>query len=852
MIRVALKGLLGRKLRAMLTAFAIVLGVAMISGAFVLTDTLGKSFDGIYTDTYKAADAVVSSTKTVKAENGDSKKVAFSAQVLQQIQDLPGVQLAQGTIEDESRLVDRTGKPIGGAANGIAVGVDPHGSQRLNPLQLVSGRWPSGDHEIALDTSTARKHHFAPGQTVGAFGEGPLARYRISGIVRFGTENALGGATISVFDLATAQRLFHKQGRLDLIRIAARDGVTAAQVVAQARPLLTASERVRSSADQAKADSKDTQADLSFVKYFLLGFGGIALFVGGFVIANTLAITVAQRMRELATLRTLGASRRQVLISVVLESIVIGLLGSIAGLFLGLGIAKGLTALLEASGLELPSSSLVLSMRTIVLSIGTGTLIALLASLRPASRATRVEPIAAVREGATMPASRFARFAPVASGVVGALALALFGYGAFASDVEIKLRMATLIGGVLLLFVGVAMIANRVVRPLAFILGAPAARLGGAPGRLARQNAVRNPSRTASTAAAVMIGLSLITFVAVLGSGLKSSFTTAVNQQFVGDYAVSAGKGAVLTPEAAARVAGVPGVEAVSQIRTDEAKLGRTTVQVTGVDADLMRVVEVPWSTGSDDLPGKLGRNGTIVVKRFADDHALVVGSPLVLHTSGGKTLHLRVKGILDPPKGGSPVSEVSISNTTFDRTYVDHRNDLTLVNVHGGPSEQNTARLEQSLTAFPSAVLETRDEFKASRTKQIGQSLKMLYALLGLSVIVSLFGVINTLVLSVFERTREIGMLRAVGMTRSQVRRMIRQESIVTALIGAALGIGVGLFLAALTTRAIAQYGIGFAVPYGTLIVFVGVAVAAGTLAAILPARRASRLDVLQALQYE
>jgi putative ABC transport system permease protein len=527
MIKVALKGLLGRKLRAFLTAFAIVLGVAMISGAFVLTDTLGKSFDSIYTDSYKAADAVVSSRKSVETDLGGKKTLAYSAKVLTDVKSLPGVELAQGSIEDESRLVDRTGTPIGKISDGIAVGIDPQADHSLTPLKLVKGSWPSGDHQIAIDKTTAATNHFSIGQTVGSFGEGPLARYRISGLVRFGKTNALGGATISVYDLATAQRLFNKQGKLDLIRVRARDGITSAQVVQQIRPLMTTSTQVKSALEQAKADSSETQGDLNVMKYFLLGFGGIALFVGGFVIANTLAITVAQRMRELATLRTLGASRRQVLVSVVLEALAIGVLGSIVGLFLGLGIAMGLTALLAATGVDLPSSSPVMSMRTVIVSIGTGTLIALLASLRPASRATRVEPIAAVREGATMPTSRFARFAPAASGIVGALSLALFGYGAFASDVEIKLRMATLVTGVLLLFVSVAMIASRVVKPLAFIVGAPAARLGGAPGRLARQNAVRNPSRTASTAAAVMIGLALITFVAVLGEGLKTSFTTS-------------------------------------------------------------------------------------------------------------------------------------------------------------------------------------------------------------------------------------------------------------------------------------------------------------------------------------
>jgi len=414
-------------------------------------------------------------------------------------------------------------------------------------------------------------------------------------------------------------------------------------------------------------------------------------------------------------------------------------------------------------------------------------------------------------------------------------------------------RIVSLVLGVLLMFVAVAMIATRVVRPLAFVLGAPGARFGGIAGRLARQNAVRNPSRTASTAAAVMIGLALITFVAVIGEGFKSSFTSAVDELFVADYSVSAGNtNALLTNKAAKAVAKAPGVEAVSEMRSGEAKVDGKTVLVTGVDGNVTKVIQTTWSSGSDSVPGQLGRDGAFLTKRYADDHSLTVGSPLTVKTPTGRSFSLHVKGILDPPKGGSPFGEVSVSTATFDESFVNHDNDLTLLNMKGGESTANTAALERSLTAFPAAVVETREEFKNNRTSEITSALQILYALLGLSVIVSLFGVINTLVLSVFERTRELGMLRAVGMTRRQVRRMIRHESVVTALIGAALGIGVGIFLAVLTTTALSKYGIVFAVPYGTLIVFVGVAILAGMLAAILPARRASRLNVLDALQYE
>jgi len=851
MIAVALKGLLGRKFRAALTAFAIVLGVAMISGAFVLTDTFGKSLDHIYKQSYAASDAVISSEEAVNTADTTPEAPAFSAEVLRKVERLPGVRLAQASIEDQARLVDRNGKAIGTAGNGTAVGVDATADQSLNPLQLVAGDWPRGDGEIAIDKTTAKKHHFQLGQTVGAFADGPVHRYRVSGIVRFGSVDSIGSATVTVFDLATAQRLFDKQGKLDLIRVQAKDGVSNAQLVRQISPLLSGTTQVKTAAAQASSDSNDTQAGVDAIRYILLAFAGIALFVGGFVIANTLAITVAQRLRELATLRTLGASRRQVLGSVVLEAGVVGLIGSIVGLFLGLAIAVGLKALLESTGFELPGGGIVFSLRTILISLFAGTLIALLASLRPALRATRIEPIAAVREGAVLPKARFARYALPTAAAIGAAAVALFSYGVFAHGLETKVRLLALALGVLLLFVAVAMVASRVVRPLAFLLGTPGARLGGTAGTLARENAARNPARTASTAAAMMIGLALITFFAVIGEGFRSSFTSSVNELFVADYAVTAGENP-LTNKAAAAVRKVPGVEAVTEIRGAQAKRNGKSVKVSGVDANAAKVVPLKWTSGSDSVPAQLGGDGAFVNDQFADDHSLRVGSPLTLTTPTGKTLRLHVTGIFDQPKGGSPFEDVAISKATFDRGFANHDNEFTLLNVRGGPSAESSGRLERALRAFPTAKVETRDEFRNSRLSNLNRLLHIFYALLGLSVLVSMFGVINTIVLSVFERTREIGMLRAVGMTRRQVRRMVRHESIVTALIGAALGMAVGIFLAALTSTAFSKYGLVFALPYRSLVAFVIVAILAGALAAILPARRAARLNVLEALQYE
>ena len=851
MMRVALKGMLGRKLRATLTGFAIVLGVAMVSGSFILTDTIDKSLGTIFDESYAASDVVVSSRDAL-SEDAESGSAPFPDSVLADVAALPEVEAASGSIEDEATLIDAKGEAIG-AGMGLAMSVDPPADEQFNPLRLVEGAWPEGGGEIAVDKATADDQGLAVGDSIGAATDGPVETYSIAGIVRYGSVESLGGATIAAFDLATAQQLFDKQDQLDLVRVAAAEGVNSEQLAAEIRPLLPETAQVRTAEAQADTDSEDTQAGVNVFRYFLLGFGGIALFVGSFVIANTLSITVAQRVRELATLRTLGASRRQVLWSVVLEAFVVGAIASVVGLFVGLGIAVALNALLEATGIDLPQTGIVFSTRTIVVSLLVGTLIALLASLRPALRATRVPPIAAVREGAVLPPSRLARYGLVTSLALVAVSVALLAYGVLADGVGTRTRLLAIGVGVLLLFIGVTLVAPRLVRPLAAGLGAPAARFGGSAGRLARDNSTRNPARTASTAAALMIGIALVTFVSLLAQGLKSSFSDAVDELFVADYSLTAeGDFGSVSDATVAAARETPGVTAVSAIRTGEGRAFGSTVGVNGVDENLSAIIDMSWAEGSADVPAQLGREGAFVKDDYADEHGLRVGSPIELKTPTGDVLDLTVHGIFAEPKGGSPFGEVAISTATFDGAYAEKENEWAFLNMEGGVTDENTATLSEAVAPFPDARVETREEFKSSRIGELSTFVNLLYALLGLSVLVSLFGIVNTLVLSVFERTRELGMLRAIGMTRRQVRRMIRQESVITALIGATLGIVIGVFLAFLVTQALSDEGIVFAIPVGSLVVFVLVAIAAGMLAAIFPARRASKLNVLEALQYE
>ena len=853
MTTVALRGLLGRKLRAVLTALAIVLGVAMVSGTYILTDTITKGFHQIFTQSYKNTSAVITSKSAFESsDTNTAHATGFPASVLDRVRRLPEVAAAVGAIADQAKLIGRDGKTIstGGAPN-LAFSVDPT-EERFNPLTLVAGHWPSGASAIAIDKGTADKKHFRVGNLIGVSARGPVRQFQITGIVKFGSVS-IGGATLAIFDVPTAQQLLDKEGKLDLVRVAAKEGVSTQRLVDQIRPLLPPTAKVRSADAQAKSDTRDVNSFLGFIQKFLLAFGGIALFVGAFVIFNTLSITVAQRAREFATLRTLGASRRQVLRSVLLEAAIIGVLASVIGLFLGLGLAKGLNSLFVTFGIDLPKSGTVFVLRTAIVSLLVGILITLLASLRPALRATRVPPIAAVREGAVLPKSRFSRFGPyVALGVI-AIGVALLGYGVFGHHLPTLRRLLSLGFGCFLLFIGVALFSSQLVRPLASLLGWPATRIGGVAGNLARDNAMRNPGRTAVTAAALMIGLALVTFVAVLGQGIRSSFEDAVDKQFHADYALTSQNGFdPIPPAAAKRLASVPQVAVDSSVRVGDGRAFDKNVTVTGVDATVGKVIEIDWTQGSDAVPGQLGADGAFVDTKYAKRHHLSLGSSFELETPTGKTLVLQLKGLYKLPKGGGPFGQVTISTKAFDASFPQPANIFTFVNTHGGITPSNTQALKAALADFPDAKIQTEEQFKKNQERFLNVLLNLLYVLLALSVIVSLFGIVNTLVLSVFERTRELGMLRAVGMTRRQVRRMIRHESIVTALIGAALGIALGIFLAGLVTRALSDEGIVFAVPWLSLVSFVIAAIVAGMLAAILPARRAARLNVLEALQYE
>jgi putative ABC transport system permease protein len=844
MTRVGLRGITTRRLRTVLTALAIVLGVAMVSGSYTLTDTMRGAADSLSSSAYDGTAAVVSAKTAFKSEGDFQVRPAISERTLDQVRAVPGVQHAVGSISDEARIVGKDGDVVGTGPY-FGVGLDPHAG-KLSPFKLKEGHFATSPGQVVIDAGTADREGYKVGDTIAIQPRGPERKLEVTGIATFGDVDSIGTATFALFDLHAAQSLLGKHGQYTEILVGGPDSVRA-----QLSKSLPDSLQVQTAAADDRFTLDELKSFVNFLKVALLVFGGIAVFVGAFTIYNTLSITVAQRSRELALVRALGATRRQVLRSVVVEALAVGTVASVIGLVAGLGLAKLLGDLFAAMGIDLPSTSTVFGARTIIVSLAVGIIVTVLAGLGPALRATRVSPVTAMREGAEIPAGRIGRRAPLFAAITGLLAAGVLGLSLFGSGMHVEDRLLLLAPGSLLLFIAVALISPKLVPSLASVLGRPGQRIAGAAGGLARRNATRNPGRTAATAAALMIGIALVAFSAVIGAGMRESTKGALADQVRADYVIVGQDGwSQIDPDAAKAVAKVPGVQVSTGLVQDDARSFGKKISVDGVDEKrIASVFGYDWDKGSDDAYAKLGSGGAIVTDRFAEDHHLGMGDRFAVTALKGDKLDLSVAGISKPDRFNPlGTGEVTIARSAYDKSFTAERERYAFVAADGA----SQPALEKALASFPDVKLQSKSEFQTDQSAWVDQILGIFYALLGLAVIVSLFGIVNTLALSVLERTRELGMLRAVGMSRRQVRRMIRHESVVTALIGAVLGIGIGLLLSALATAALSGEGLRYAVPVGSLVAFTIVAGVAGVLAAIGPARRASRLDVLKALQYE
>jgi putative ABC transport system permease protein len=850
-LRVELKGLFARKMRLALTAFAIALGVTLMAGTYIFTDTINASFDKIFQEGSKGTAVALTPHAAFGSTDETADSVSLPQSLLTRVEHLPGVHVAAGSIFSNGSIFDKKGKRIGiGGAPNFVSSLSP---APLEGFTVADGRMPRSADELALDKSAADRAGFHVGDRVDVQGQAPRKSYRLVGTTTLGNAS-FGGATVATMTLPEAQRVVGKQGKFDQIEIAAAPGVSPAQLKAEVRRAVPErTVNVRTGKEEAQNQSDQLRSNLGFLRTALLAFAFISLFVGAFIIFNTFSITVAQRTREFGLLRTLGATRRQVMRAVLGESILLGLAGSVLGIVAGLGVAPGLKALMGAIGVDLPSNGLVVEPRTIVVSLVVGLLVTLLGGVAPALRATRVPPIAALREGVALPTTRTGRLMTPIAVLLTALGVVLLAVGLFAG---LKSGPAlTCVGlGSAAIFLGVALLSPRLVRPLASLVGAPLERMSGITGRLARENTTRQPGRTAVTAAALMIGVTLVTFVSVFAAGAKTTIDQAVDNGLRSDLIVMSTDGfSPYSDETTPVLARVAGVASVSPVRFATAKVAGIAgdTSVTGIDpVTFAAMYHSGWQEGDDGVLRALKPGDVVVGKGYADKHALHVGDPLRVLSPTGASIAVTVRGILHD-KGGM-VGALAMPNSVLEQTFGKRQDALTLVQYAPGANVAATQRAVKRTLArtFPSVEAQTNQQFKDQQAKQVNTLLGLFYALLALAIVVSLFGIVNTLVLSIHERTRELGMLRAIGTSRRQVKRMVRFEAVITSLIGAVLGLVLGLALSVLVTKAIDDFSLS--IPIGLLVAILIVAGLAGVGAAILPARRASRLDVLESLAYE
>ena len=848
MLRVALRGLLARKLRSALTAVAVVVGVAFVSGTFVFTDTIDAAFTDLFERTEKGVDVSVRPPRIVDTELQEPP--TMPASVLARVRGVPGVEAAEGIVQGQGLVLDRRGRPLTSAGPPtLLLSTRP---ERFQPLDYVAGRAPAAPGEAALDRSTARKLGHEVGSRVTVAGRAPARAYTVSGIVTLGEANNLGGARVVVLTVPEAQRITGHRG-YDEVVVAAAGGTSPEALKARLQRALGDGFAVRTGKEEADRQAKELRDDLGFLRTALLVFAGVALLVGAFLIFNTFAVTVAQRAREFALLRTLGASRGQLLRSVLVETVVIGLLASALGVLGGLALAPGLRGLLGAFGVELPGTGTVVAPRTIVAGFAVGLLATVLSGVVPARRATQVQPVEAMRESATPGVGRVSR---------GRVAAALALLGAGVALVVAGLAGVTgssggdagvLGGGAVAMMLGTAVLAPVLVRPLARAVGAPLRRLQGLPGTLARENAVRQPQRTAVTASALMVGLALVVFVVIFAAGIRASVGRVVEEQVSASLVVVNQDGFSPIPAGAARrLAAVPGVTTASALRYSQGRVRGVpgTTDVSGVEPrTIASVLHLQWERGSDATLRGLRDDQAVVDGAWARDHGLGVNRTLSVLTPAGRREAYRIVGTFENAVGLT--GNVIVTNAALSRAW-GSRDDAAVLAAGTGDAEALDRRADAALRAFPAAEAMTTAEYQEEQSRQVDQLLGLVFALLSLSVIVALLGIVNTLALSVHERTRELGMLRAVGMSRRQVRRMVRSEAIITAVIGALLGLVLGVALAALVSRPLADEGFTFAIPVTTLAVLPVLAAVAGVVAAIPPARRAARVDVLRAVTTE
>ncbi|MEO6604389.1 MAG: FtsX-like permease family protein [Aeromicrobium sp.] len=845
MLRFSIRNVLARKGRLLLSALAIVLGVAFLAGSLIFTDTIGKSFDNIIGGSVSDATIRLTGHQNSMGPSASADNRTIPASLVQTLARAPGVSRADGTVEGQGLfVVKKNGKLLGGTG-APTISLNYNDAPNINgdpSVTIAEGRAPRQAGEVVLDQRSADLAGYELGDAVSMITAGatPRVSATLVGYADF-AGGGLAGATLVLFDTKTAQDLFlDGQPAFNSIGLTADADVSEKQLVAAVKPMLPGgTEAVTGRAITAEVKTViDTV--LGFLNTFLLIFAAIALVVGSFLIINTFAILVAQRSRELALLRALGASRPQVMQSVLAEAAAVGLLGSTIGLLVGVGLAALLRAVFARFGLDLTGTSLVFSARTIIVSYLVGILVTMVAAYLPARRASRVAPVAAMRESDPTTEESSRRRLALGGGVsvAGAILIAsgLIGEGTVgASQVGL---------GIFAILMAIALLSPVLAIPVLRAMGWSFARLFGAIGRLATLNSLRNLRRTAATASALMIGLALVTTMSVLGSSVSASIDASIDEQFTSDFFVSNAIGQSFSPAIADDLSHIRGVGAMTATQTTSFKIDGSSVTASAADAmALGKILPINFESGSAAT-----ETATIAL---AEDAAasldLTTGDPVTLKFPAGN-VQATVSGVYTSTY---LVANAIVPFSTLVAAKVKRADSSIVVNAAPGVDKTDLGkRLESATRDFPTVTVQNKNDYSKSQRAQVDQLLYLIYALLGLAIIIAALGIVNTLALSVVERTREIGLLRAVGLSRGQLRRMIRLESIAIAVLGATLGIAVGLLFGSVLQRTVVDQGVTeLAIPWVRIVIFVAVAGVVGVIAAALPARRAARLDVLRAI---
>ncbi len=852
MFSTTLAGLRAHKFRLFATALAVTLGVALMAGTLILVDTITRTFDDVFGTVYRGNDAVVRAEAAFKVSGqfGAEQRGRLDASLVGTVQHAPGVAVAEGGVEGYARLVGKDGTALGNPANGApALGMNWMQNKQLNTFTLVEGTAPRTDDEVVIDRKSATDGHLTVGDVTTVLVRGPPLRVRIAGIAKFGSADSPAGASIVAFQTPAAQRLIGEPGKYDSIMVVAKPGVSQQQLVRDIRPVLPPKVEAITGQQLIKEAQDTARAALSFFKTFMLIFAIVALLVGSFMIFNTFSISVAQRTRETGLLRALGASRRQILASVLVEALVVGVVASLLGLVAGFGVAAALMALLDALGLlgNMEVGSVVFTLNTAVLAVLVGVLITLLGAFSPARKAAKVAPVAAMQEGfvgSTGYGSKERVF--VGAGVL-LLGVAMLFVGLFA-DLSSPVLVVGL--GALLVFFGVSVLGRTISLPLSRFISAPLPRLRGITGALAGENAMRNPKRTAATASALMIGVGLVTFISIFAASYKASIADTLDRAYTGDFVVQSGAGTTggVDPSLAQKLGALPQVETAAAIRVGYAKIGDSVQQVFAAGPAVFRLVDVQPLQGS---PTDLGTNDIAVYKDEAKAKNLRIGDSVTALFKDSGQKQLRVAMIYgENQPAGNYVLGMPAYTANFDNPY-DFQ--IFVKKAKGVSSTAALAAIKQVTKAYPGTKAMDQADLKREAGAAMNQMLTLVYALLALAIFIALLGIANTLALSIFERTRELGLLRAVGMTRSQLRSTIRWESVVIALQGTLLGLVIGVFFGWAMFLSMKDQGATvFSVPVLTLVIVILLAAAAGMLAAMPPARRAAKLDVLHAVVTE